>query len=376
MIRLTEREGKALLARHGIPIPRGSVYPELPQADGGRYMVKAQVLSGGRGKQGGVVSADGRSEVARAAAGMQGLRISGEAPGEIYVEERLPIATETYLCAMVDRDRGMPVIMACAQGGVDIESVPAARILRRPVHPLLGLRPYAIEEIVRFLDRDGTAHAGLREVVSRLHAALLAEDAELLEINPLAILEGGRVTAIDAKCVLDEDAAFRHPGRSASFKGTAFEVRARQLGTVGLEMDGEIAAIMNGAGMTMATLDEITAAGGRVKALVELHGVMAEGPERIAEVVGLVCSLQPAVLLINVYFQFRSLDTIAQGLVLAARRGVLPSTCKLIIRFRGVDEARARDLLAGVNCTLTSSFAEACTLTLEHARAARSKAGA
>ena len=367
MIRLPEHRGKALLARNGVRIPRGALYPDLPADLQGPLVVKAQVLAGGRGKAGGIKFANG-SAAARALAGeLVGFKIAGITTGEVYVEERLSIAREYYLCAMVDRDLGMPVILASREGGVEIEAVAARNILRRPIDPLIGLRPFVLEEIVRFLDPPAAARSALERTIASLYAALAAEDAELLEVNPLALLEDGSIVAADAKCVLDEDAAYRHAAHPREFDGTAFEIAARKLGTIALEMQGNIAAIMNGAGMTMATLDQIVSLGGKVQALVELHGVMAHGPERIAEVIELVAALKPRVLLINIYFQFRSVDTIAQGLLLAKARGVLPPDCKVIVRFRGERSAQARAVLANVDCVFTAAFDEACTLAVNFA---------
>ena len=370
MIRLLEHEGKSLLARNGVRIPRGSLYPELPPLADGQFVVKAQVLAGGRGKAGGIRFAQGTANAQAAAQGLLGMTLGDATVQAVYVEEWLQIAAEYYLCAMVDRDLGVPVILASRDGGVEIETVAADRILRRPVDPLLGLRPFVVDEIVRFLDPPDAARAGLRDAIAGLYAALLNEDAELLEVNPLALLRDDTVVAADAKCVLDEDAAYRHAAREHRFDGTPFEVAARQLGTIGIELNGNVAAIMNGAGMTMATLDQIIALGGEVGALVELHGAMAHGPERIGEIIQLVGKQKPAVILLNVYFQFRPLDTIAKGLLLARDRGWLPAGCKVVVRFRGEMEQEARTILAGCDCTLTGIFEEACALAVEYAKAA------
>jgi succinyl-CoA synthetase beta subunit len=369
VIRLLEHEGKSLLARNGMRVPRGALFPALPPT-AGQLVVKAQVLAGGRGKAGGIKFAGNSADAQAAAQKLLGATLGAAKVTAVYIEERLTIAGEYYLCAMVDRDLGMPVILASREGGVEIETVAADKILKRPVDPLLGLRPFMLEEIVRFLDPPEAARASLREAISSLYAALVNEDAELLEINPLALLEDNTIVAADAKCVLDEDAAYRHAARRHSFDGTPFEIAARKLGTIGIELDGNIAAIMNGAGMTMATLDQLIALGGQVGALVELHGAMAHGPERIAEIIQLVGKQQPAVLLLNVYFQFRPLDTIAKGLMLAQDRGWVPPSCKIIVRFRGEMEQEARTILAGCACTLTGVFEEACALAVEHAKAA------
>lgn len=369
MIRLLEHEGKSLLERNGMRIPRGALYPELPPQTGGPLVVKAQVLAGGRGKAGGIKFADGPADAQAAAQKLLGTKLGAAKVMAVHIEERLRIAREYYLCAMVDRDLGMPVILASREGGVEIETVAADKILRRPVDPLLGLRPFMVDEVLRFLDPPEAARANLREAIASLYAALVNEDAELLEINPLALLADNAVVAADAKCVLDEDAAYRHAARPHRFDGTPFEIAARTLGTIGIELEGNIAAIMNGAGMTMATLDQIVALGGRVGALIELHGAMAHGPERIAEIIQLVGKQSPGVLLLNVYFQFRPLDTIAKGLLLALDRGWLPQGCRIVVRFRGEMEQEARTILAGCDCTLTGVFEDACALAVDYAKA-------
>ncbi len=366
MIRLLEHEGKSLLARNGIRVPRGALFPALPQF-GGQLVIKAQVLAGGRGKAGGIKFADNAGDARAAAERMLGTTIGAAKVTAVYSEERLTIVREYYLCAMVDRDLGMPVIIASREGGVEIETVAADKILTRPVDPLLGLRPFMIDEIVRFLDPPEAARVGLRAAIASLYAALVKEDAELLEINPLALLADHTIVAADAKCVLDEDAAYRHAARPHGFDGTPFEIAARNLGTIGIELEGNIAAIMNGAGMTMATLDQIISLGGKVGALIELHGAMAHGPERIAEIIRLAGGQKPAVILLNVYFQFRPLDTIAKGLLVARDRGWLPPGCKIIVRFRGEMEEEARTMLAGFDCMLTGVFEEACAMAVEHA---------
>ena len=276
MIRLLEHEGKALLARHGFAVPEGALHPAPPPGPG-PWVVKAQVLAGARGKAGGIRTADTTEGVAAAAAAVSGLTIGGQSVRAVYVEQKLDIAHEFYLAAQVDRDLGQPVLLACRDGGVDIESVPRERIVACPVDPLTGLSDPVVERIAGALAMDGVAAEAIADAARRIFAALVAEDAELVEINPLVVDARGRLVAADAKVILDEDAGFRHPGRKSIPDGTPFEEEARRLQVMGVELDGEIATMMNGAGMTMATLDQLVAMGGRVGALVELHGVMGRG---------------------------------------------------------------------------------------------------
>ena len=359
MIRLLEQEGKALLARHGLAVPEGAPFPAMPGA--GPYVVKAQVLAGGRGKAGGIRFAADAAEVRAAATAIEGMTIGGERVQGVLVERRLAIARELYLAAQVDRDRGEVVILACAEGGVEIEQVPAERLHRIAVDPLTGLDVASVQAVAQALGGGAALEAAVRQV----HAALVAEDAELVEINPLVVTADGALVAADAKVVLDEDAAFRHPGRRAIPDGTPFEEAARRLEVIGIELEGEIAAMMNGAGMTMATLDQLTEMGGSVRALVELHGAMARGPEHLAEVVALMLATQPKALLFNVYFQFRNLVTVAEGIALALRQADRDALPPVVVRMRGVKAAEARAVLAPFDVVVTEDFHEACRRAIE-----------
>jgi succinyl-CoA synthetase beta subunit len=363
MIRLLEHEGKALLARHGIPVPPGALLPGMP--GDGPFMVKAQMLAGGRGKAGGIRPAADATEARAAAAAMAGLVIGDEAVRGIYVERRLDIARELYLACRVDRDLGQVVVLAAPEGGVEIESVPPDRIHAFPVDPLIGLCEHTVAAAARALAGGTAAEAEVARIVRQAYAALVAEDAELVEINPLVVTVAGAVVAADAKVTLDEDAAFRHAGRRAIPDGTPFEEAARRLEVIGIELPGEIAAMMNGAGMTMATLDQVTAMGGSIRALVELHGAMARGPAHLAEVIALMLTLRPKVLLFNVYFQFRNLETVAEGIALALRAAPQGSVPPVVVRMRGVKAESATRLLAPFDIFVTDDFHAACRRAIE-----------
>lgn len=359
MIRLLEYEGKDLLKKNGFAVPPGALHGAGAAVGPGPWVVKAQVLTGGRGKAGGIRFADTPDEIDAHAKTIAGLTINGLPVEKVYVEQRIEARREYYLAAMVDRDRGRPVILACAEGGMDIETVPHDKIVECTVDPLIGLRDYTVNAVVRGLGADEALAPALGDAVRRLYATLVAEDAELVEINPLIVDSAGHVVAADAKVILDEDAAFRHAGRKTMPDGTPFEEQARALEVIGIELDGDIAAMMNGAGMTMATLDQITHLGGSIRGLVELHGVMWRGAEHIAKVIGLMRTLKPKVLLFNIYFQFRNLDTIAEGIALAIRQaeGDMPP---VVVRMRGVREPEARAILEQVDCVVTDDFATAC----------------
>lgn len=372
MIKLFEFEGKALLAGCGLPVPAGALSSDLPDALQGPLVVKAQVLAGGRGKSGGILFARDRDEAVRMAGELEGTSLGENIVEAVYIEERLDIAREFYLAALVDRDIGMPVLLASAEGGVEIESVAPGKILRQPVDPLIGLQPFMVERLARGVGLSGESAKEFSAIAERLYEALVSQDAELVEINPLVLTAGGRFVAADAKVALDEDAAFRHPGRRAKPAGTAFELEARDLEVIGVETgaNGGIVAIMNGAGLTMATLDEVVALGGEMSGVIELHGATMSGPERICDIIEVAMRrLEPVTVFVNIHFQFRSLVTIAEGVVLAMRKFPDLTAERLVLRLRGEQEEEARAILAASGVSIFRDFGPACASAVERAAA-------
>jgi succinyl-CoA synthetase beta subunit len=370
MIRLLEHEGKAILRQAGIAVPLGGLYRSLPSDLSGPVVVKAQVFAGGRGKAGGIRFADDCAVAVEMANEIAIRPLNGQPVEDVYVEQRLDIAHEFYVAALVDRDIGVPTLLVCAEGGMEIEDVAPTRILRQAVDPLIGLQPFMVNRLVRTLALEGPIATAFGDILRQLYAALVSQDAELIEINPLVQTKDGALIAADAKVMLDEDAAFRHPGRRAVPTGTEFELASRELGVIGVETGPKrgVAAIMNGAGLTMATLDEVVALGGTMSGVVELHGATAHGPDRIADVISLAHdALDPAVIMLNVHFQFRNLATIAEGIVAALQRVPGLTADHLVLRLRGEKEDEARRILAAHHCDMLSDFGEACMLAVRRA---------
>jgi succinyl-CoA synthetase beta subunit len=367
-LRLLEYEGKELLRRHGIAVPRGwRLSSGLPHRLPRELVVKAQTFGGGRGKRGGIRFARGREE-ALALAGAMGDRLpDGEPIHEFLFEERLAAAAELYVAALVDRDQASLRLLVGEAGGMDVEA-------RSPESfQELGIEAGdpAGADLAAFaagLPLEEAVRAGLVRVLRAVVSTLVEEDAELVEINPLFLLGDGSLVAGDARVVLDDDAAGRHPDRhwrSADEEGSAFERASSGLGVVGIEMAGDIVFFSNGAGLTMATLDQLLAGGGRVAAMIELHGVIAHGPERLAEVVELLLGFQPSVLLVNLFYQFRSTTTVAEGLAALLDRVGPDRRFEVVARLRGIDAEESAALLAERGVVLAHGFEEACAATLE-----------
>jgi succinyl-CoA synthetase beta subunit len=368
-MKLLEHEGKALLARHGMPLPAAALWPEVPASATG-WMVKAQVLAGGRGKRGGIAGAASRAEVEQHAARLHGSTLGDHPVHAVLVEERLSIDRELYLAAYVDRDAGRVSVMASASGGVDIEQVPRAQIATVDVDPLIGLAEFQVQHLRRALALQGDAAAQFARVVRSAVETLVQEDAELVEVNPLIVTTEGRLLAADAKVVLDDDAVFRHSDRPAPVAWTsdsAFMRRCRELDVIGIDnrtrvpapVRPAVALLGNGAGLTMATYDQIALSGVGVAGAIELHGALARGVAHTAEVVSALFLLEADVYFINAFYQLRSTDALAQALLQALDRPGAPPRERVVARMRGVKQETSAKLLQDGGCFYTPSLAEA-----------------
>ena len=347
------------------------------------WVVKAQVFQGHRGQRGGIQVARQPADVAPLAEQIAALVIGGERVRSVYVEERLERDRELYLAAFVDRDRGCVRLLASPDGGVDVESVPAGRLFSVDVDVLVGLRAYQAAYLALKLGlRDETARA-FAAVARSVYAALAAEDAELVEINPLMQKPDGTFVAADAKVVLDDDAMSRHPERARPIEWQtdgAFMQRMRELGAIGVDMRphldpskpdgaGTIAVLCNGAGVTMATFDLVTSLGGTVCGAVELHGALAAGIEHTASVVEGMRHLSPDAVVINGFYQLRPCDDFAEAIVDAVRRQpawVDPS--HVAVRMHGLKSREAIEILQRAGLRATTSLAEACSLAVAASR--------
>jgi succinyl-CoA synthetase beta subunit len=368
-MKLLEYEGKALLARHGVRVPPGALWPETPESGTG-WMVKAQVLAGGRGKRGGIVRAESPEELGRLATTMQGSRLGDEPVHSVYLEQRLTIAGEYYLAALVDRDRGRVAVIASAAGGVEIEQVPRSQIARVEVDPLIGLAEFQVHHLRRAVGLEGDPGTQFADVVRKTVRMLTEEDAELVEINPLILTVDGELVAADAKVVLDDDAVFRHPDRPgpvAWSTDSRFMQRCRELGVIGVDSRAcvpaptrpSVALLGNGAGLTMATYDQIALSGVGVAGAIELHGALARGVAHTAEVISALFLLEADVVFINAFYQLRSTDALAQALLLALAASGAPPRERVVVRMRGVNQETSRKLLEDGGCFYTPSLSDA-----------------
>lgn len=266
-MRLYEYEGKELLRGQGITVPRGAVAGSAEEAGGVAaalgcgVVVKAQVLSGGRGKAGLIRLAGDSSETESLAADILDASLKGERVRKVLVEERLNIARELYLSISVDRLAGCPLILACAEGGVEIEEVAATRpgaVTRLHVDVLKGLRAHEATGVARQAGLVGDEAVAFASFLQKLYAAFVKTDAHLVEVNPLVVTASGQLLAADAKVILDDDAAFRQPFmkvRPEEAVLTPLEREGREKKVSYVDLDGEVALMGNGAGLVMSLLD-------------------------------------------------------------------------------------------------------------------------
>ncbi len=356
MVKLAEWRGKEIFRKNGIPLPRGRVIrsPEEARAaaESGDVplpcVVKAQVLAGGRGKGGAVRFANSPAEAEAAARAILGTEFKGETVREVLLEEKLPIAKEFYVSLTLDRSARLPLLMVSAQGGVEIENVAEEAILRLPIHPFIGLAAYERRKAARQLGVAGPTAKALESLLDRLWWVFQKEDAELVEINPLALVGDGLV-ALDAKVIVEDDATFRHP-EYADIRDdrTPLEEVAREEGIAFVQLDGNIGVIANGAGLTMATLDVLQKFGGRPGVFLDLGGT--DDPSKVTQAFLLMARAKPASVFLNIFGGVTRCDTVARGLVDAMKQVPEGERFPLVARIRGNNETEGIAILrsAGV----------------------------
>ncbi|MDR7483456.1 MAG: ADP-forming succinate--CoA ligase subunit beta [Armatimonadota bacterium] len=343
-MKLHEYQAKELFASYGIPIQRGVVLERPAQIDEAALaypvVLKAQVLVGGRGKAGGITLASTPAEARERAARILGMEIKGERVRRLLVAEAAEIAAEYYLAFTVDRSARQMVAIGSAAGGIDIEEVARTtpeRIVKRHVDPWMGFPPFAARELGRRLGLTGGLLLQFADIAGALWRLCHEMDAELAEINPLAVA-GGALLAVDAKVVIDDNATDRHPTLPRNEELTALEAMARAQDLAYVELDGDIAVIGNGAGLVMSTLDMLAYFGGRPANFLDVGG--GATTENMAAAMEIVLR-KPGVraLLINIFGGITRCDDIARAI--AARPPAVPMS----VRLTGTNEEEGRRIL-------------------------------
>jgi succinyl-CoA synthetase beta subunit len=355
---LLEYQGKQLFARHGVPVPAGSpattVEEAVAAADEIGYpcVVKAQVQIGGRGKAGGIKVANDRPEAEAHAEAILGMDIRGLTVHEVWIEAASDIAAEYYASIVFDRAAKRPLVMLSTQGGMDIEEVAAsdpAAIARLHVDPLLGFQDFHARKLAFGAGVDGDVVRPLGALLTKLYDAFVAEEAMLVEVNPLIVTGDRQVMALDAKVTLDDSSLFRHAG-NAALRATKDEdpqeQMARERGLTYVKLDGNVGILGNGAGLVMSTLDVVAQAGGSPANFLDAGG--GSKAEAITSAVEVILS-NPNVtaVLFNIFGGITRCDEVAKGLIEAFEQ-INPSV-PFVVRLDGTNDKEGRELLAQAN---------------------------
>ncbi len=383
-MKIHEYQAKAILARHGVPVPRGDVAlnpveaSEIARRLGGQIVViKAQIHAGGRGKGGGVKLARSADEAERIASEMLGMTLvthqtgpEGRVVSRVLVEEGLQMTRELYLSLVLDRASGKPVMMASAAGGMDIEEVAAAtpeKIVRVYIEPGVGLVPFEARRLGFAIGLDGPQVSKAVKLMSGLYEAFVATDASLIEINPLVVTASGDLLALDAKMNFDDNALYRHPDlRELRDLGEEdpLEIEASKYSLNYIHLDGNIGCMVNGAGLAMATMDIIKLSGGEPANFLDVGG--GANAEQIRNAFKILTS-DPNVkaVLINIFGGILRCDVLAQGVIAAVKE--LAVSVPIVIRMEGtnVDEGKLLLKESGMNFTTADSMGEAAAKVVQ-----------
>ncbi|MGQ9584043.1 MAG: ADP-forming succinate--CoA ligase subunit beta [Anaerolineae bacterium] len=365
---LHEFQSKQIFARYGVPIPQGEVVSNAQEARvvagrlGGSVAIKAQVLVGGRGKAGGIRVAHSAEEAGRAAADILSMEIKGLPVRQVLVEQAAEIVQEIYLGYVVDRERARVVLMASSEGGVDIEEVARQtpeKVVRVAVHPYLGLRSYQARESGYAIGLSRDQVGAFAEVALALYHAFVQNDASLAEINPLAITGDGKMLALDAKMVLDDNALFRHPDLAElrdEESEDPLEREARVHGISYVHLDGTIGCMVNGAGLAMATMDMIKLCGGEPANFLDIGGgARAEQVEAALRII--LSDVQVKAILLNIFGGITRCDEVARGILTALAQ--VQRKVPMVVRLVGTNEDEGRAILASADVVTATSLLEA-----------------
>jgi len=374
-MKIHEYQAKAILAKFGVPVPRGEVVFKKEDARAAAQrlgtpvvVVKAQIHAGGRGKAGGVKLAKSPDEAASLASSILGMTLvtpqtgpEGRVVRRLLIEEGLDIKREIYLSILVDRAVGAPVFMASAAGGMEIEEVakehPEA-ILRQIIRPETGFHPYHARKLAFGLEFSPELASVALPFMQSLYRAFVETDASLLEINPCVITGDGRLVALDAKVNFDDNALYRHPEfqdlRDLD-EETPLEVEASKFKLNYIKLDGTVGCMVNGAGLAMATMDIIKLCGGSPANFLDVGGGASE--EQVKNAFRILLS-DPNVkgVFVNIFGGILRCDVLASGVVNAAKE--LKFKVPVVVRMQGTNVEQGQQILrdSGLNFTIASGM--------------------
>ncbi|HEX4406857.1 MAG TPA: ADP-forming succinate--CoA ligase subunit beta [Polyangia bacterium] len=375
-MKIHEYQGKALLAKYGVPVPKGTPAFSVDEAEaaakaliaetGGEVVVvKAQIHAGGRGKGGGVKVVKGVAAAREAAQKIFGMQLvthqtgpAGQKVKRLLVEQGADIARELYLGVVVDRGAGRVVVMASQEGGMEIEEVAAKtpeKILKEFVDPVVGLAGYQARNLAYGLGLKGDAAKNAASLLLLTYKAFVELDASLLEVNPLVVLKDNRVLALDAKVTFDDNALYRHKDLEALRdldEEDAAEVEAKKYDLSFITLDGNVGCMVNGAGLAMATMDTIKHFGGQPANFLDVGG--GATAEKVTAAFKIITH-DPKVkgIFVNIFGGIMKCDTIAEGVITAVKQVGLK--VPLVVRLEGTNVELGKKLLAESGLPITTA---------------------
>ncbi|MFU8856104.1 MAG: ADP-forming succinate--CoA ligase subunit beta [Deferrisomatales bacterium] len=383
-----EYQAKQVLQKYGVPVPRGIVCSTADEAEAAAkdlgtpvVVVKAQIHAGGRGKAGGVKVVKSPAEARAAASGILGRTLVTHQTGpqgkevlKVYVEEGRDIARELYLGMVIDRATGLATLMASTEGGMEIEEVAAKtpeKILKQAVDPAAGFQPFHARKLAYGLGLEGDALKNGQKFMAALYRAFLETDASMLEINPLVVTKQGDVLALDAKMNFDNNALFRHKDLAALRDETEEdprELEASKFDLSYISLDGSIGCMVNGAGLAMATMDIIKLHGAAPANFLDVGG--GASAEQVTNAFRLILSdANVKAVLVNIFGGIMRCDTIAEGIIAAAKTVHLDRP--LVVRLQGTNVDLGRKMLAesGLPIITAETMSEAAEKVVAAAKA-------
>lgn len=364
-MKIHEYQAKELFRKYNIPVPEGQVafnpdeavqVAQILKTKDNRYVVKAQIHAGGRGKGGGVKVVDSMDGVREAAKQIIGMQLvthqtgpEGKKVKSVLVEEASSIARELYISIVLDRATSRPIIMASQDGGMDIEEVAEKtpeRIIKEAIHPAIGLQPYQARKIAYALNIPQEGMKDALKLISNLYKMFIEADCAMVEINPLVVTTDNRVFALDAKVDFDSNALFRHPD-IVSYRDLdeedPLEVEASRYNLNYIKLEGNVGCLVNGAGLAMATMDIIKQYGAAPANFLDVGGSATD--EALENAFRILLSDETVeVVFINIFGGILRCDKLAEGVVKAARK--LEMRLPLVIRMKGTNVEEGKRILA------------------------------
>lgn len=383
---LHEYQAKRLFAEHGVPIPNGDIATtpvearEIARELGGKVVVKSQVLIGGRGKAGGIKLASNPDEAEAAAGQILGMDIKGFQVHKVLIDEQSPggIDQEIYLAVLIDRAKRRPMVMASAEGGMDIEEVherSPEKIFRAYIEPALGVRSYQTTYLASAMDLPRNLWRDFHKIVVGLYSCFKANDASLTEINPLVITGSGKLMALDGKMSIDDNGLYRQPKLTEMRdvdEETAAEKEARLSGINLIQLEGNIGCMVNGAGLAMATMDVVKKFGEEHNCapanFLDIGG--GAKAEQVATALRLILSdKRVKAVLINIFGGITRGDEVAKGIIEALNQ--VQTDVPMVVRLAGTNAAEGMAILADSDMETAVTLSDAAQKAVAAAKGAK-----